>query len=120
MTRNKVRFTVSITINDGMLEAFEALARTMVARTEPEAGTIAYEFCLSGDRTQCRLLEEYVDADAVLAHMTGPVVQELVPKMLEVSKLSGFEVYGDPGAKAGAILAGMGAKIFGPTCGFSR
>ena len=120
MTKNKVRFTVSLAINDDKFDAFESIARTMVERTQVEPGALAYEFCLSDDRNRCRLIEEYVDADAVLAHMTGQVVQEFVPKMLEVSKLTGFEVYGNPGAKAGAMLKGMGAEIFEPGPGFSR
>jgi hypothetical protein len=40
------------------------------------------------------------------------VVLEYVPKLLGVSSLSGFEVYGDPGAKASAMLAGFGATVF--------
>jgi len=67
---------------------------------------------LSGDRKHCRLVENYNDADAVLAHMTGAVVRELVPKLLEVSSLKRFEVYGDPGPKAAEALAGVGAEIF--------
>ena len=61
-----------------------------------------------------------MDADAVLAHMTGPVVQEFVPKMREVSRLTGFEVYAEPEPEAKAILAGWGAQVFEPGPGFSR
>ena len=53
-----------------------------------------------------------VDSDAVLTHLTGPVVQQWVPKLLGVSSLDSFEVYGDPGPKASAMLAGFGATVF--------
>ena len=120
MTTDTVQFTVAMTITPGKFDAFEAIAQALVAVSRKEAGTLAYQFCLSGDRKRCRLLEKYVDANAVLAHLTGPAVGELVPKLLEVVTVTGFEVYGDPGAKASEILAGLRAEIFTPSHGFSR
>ena len=120
MTNDKVRFTVHLTINPGKLQAFEALIKTMAAGSQKEAGTLGYEFFLSPDRTRCDLLETYVDANAVLAHIKGPVVQGLVPKLLEMASLDGFDVFGNPGPEAANVLAGMGATIFTPWHGFSR
>jgi quinol monooxygenase YgiN len=120
MPNHTVQFTVSLAIHEGKHDAFEAIAQTMSTRTQQEPAALAYEFYLSLDRTQCRLVERYADADAVLAHMTGPVVQEFVPKMLEVSTLTGFEVYGDPGPEAAKILAAVGAQIYSSWRGFSR
>ena len=120
MNDETVRFTVALTIAEGKLAAFEAIAQTMIAGTESEAGTLVYQFCMSSDRKRCRLIEKYVDADATLRHLMGPVVQELVPKILEVSTITGFEVYGDPGPKAGEMLAAVGAEIFEHWHGISR
>jgi hypothetical protein len=36
----------------------------------------------------------------------------MVPKLIEQSRLDRFEVYGDPGVDAHAMLAGFGAEIF--------
>ena len=69
-----------------------------------EEGALAYEWYLSEDRKPCLLLETYKDANAVLARCTGPVVQGLVPNMLESSRITSFEVYGDPGVEAARIL----------------
>jgi quinol monooxygenase YgiN len=113
-------FTVSLTIMDGKIDAFEATVEKMVAGSRKEPGTLAYEFCLSADRTQCRLVEAYVDAHAVVAHLTGPVVKELVPELLQVSAITGFEVFGDPGPEAAKMLAGLGATVFTSWHGFSR
>ena len=113
-------FIVSFTIAEGKIDAFEATVEKMVAGSLKEPGTLAYEFCLSADRTQCRLVEAYVDAAAVLAHLAGPVVQELVPQVLQASAISGFEVYGDPGAEAAKLLEGFGATVFPSWRGFSR
>jgi quinol monooxygenase YgiN len=112
VSKNSVQFNVDLTIHEGKLEAFEGVARAMIAGTQKEAGALGYEWYFSADRKRCRLIENYKDADAVLAHLTSPVVRELVPKLLEVATLDRFEVYGDPGAKAAEILAGVGAEIF--------
>jgi quinol monooxygenase YgiN len=119
MAASTVRFVVSFAINDGAFVAFERIARTMSAETQKEPGTLAYEWSLSTDRARCRLYEAYVDGDAVLAHLKGPVVQELVPKLLETGSVTGFEVYGDPQPEAAAMLVAMGAQIFPIWQGFS-
>lgn len=120
MNRQIVRFTVDLTINAEKFDKFESIVQAMLAATEKEPGTLGYDWCLSGDRTRCRLLETYVDANAVMAHMTGPAVRELVPKLLEVSSVNSFEVYGNPGPEAAQALAGFGAEIFELWQGLSR
>jgi len=114
MASKIVRFTVSLSIADGKLEAFEEIAEWMLAGTHTEAGAIGYDWYLSSDRRHCRLLETYADADAVMEHLSGSVVQKFVPKLLSVASLDSFEVYGDPGPKASAMLARLGAVIFSP------
>ena len=47
-----------------------------------------------------------------MAHMSSMVVKDLVPKLLESSSLSSFEVYGEPGPEARKILAGLGAAVY--------
>jgi quinol monooxygenase YgiN len=112
MASQIVRFTVSLSIADGKFDAFEKIAEAMLAATRKEPGALGYDWCLNSDRRHCRLLETYANADAVVAHLTGPVVQEYVPKVLAVAALNSFEVYGDPGPTASAMLAGFGAVIF--------
>lgn len=120
MTTETVRFTVDLTINEGRLDEFQDIAQAMIAGSQKEPGTLAYEFFLSGDRKRCRLVEAYANADAALNHLTSPVVRELVPKLLKTSTIGGFEVYGAPGPKAAEILTGFGAEIFQHWQGFSR
>jgi quinol monooxygenase YgiN len=112
MVKDTVRFTVDLTINAGKFDKFESIAQEMIAGSEREPGTLGYDWCLSSDRVRCRLVETYTDANAALTHLMGPVVQELAPRILGVSSISGFEVYGDPGPKAAEMLAGFGAEIF--------
>jgi quinol monooxygenase YgiN len=120
MSKHSVRFNVDLTIHPGKFDQFEAIAHTMNAGTQKELGALAYDWCLSGDRKRCRLIETYADQNAVLAHITGPVVQQLVPKLLETANLDRFEVCGDPGPKAAEMLAKVGAEIFPHWLGISR
>ena len=120
MANPTVRFTVELTINADTFDKAESIVRAMIAATLKEPGALAYDWFLSADRKRCRLLESYADANAVLAHMKGPAVQELVPKLLEVSSLTRFEVYGDPGPEAAKTLTGVGAEIFGLWHGLGR
>jgi quinol monooxygenase YgiN len=112
MSKHTVRFVVDLSIHEGRLDEFESIARTMIADTQNEPGALDYDWCFSNDHRRCRILETYRDADAVLAHMTGSAVQVYVPKMLEVSDITRFEVYGDPGPKAAQMLVKIGAEIF--------
>jgi quinol monooxygenase YgiN len=112
VSKQTVYLAVDFAINEGQSDAFESIAQAMVAGTQKEPGALGYEWYLSADRKRCRLIETYADANAVLAHFNGPVVQELVPKIIGTASVTGFEVCGDPGATARAMLAPFGAEIF--------
>lgn len=112
MTKTVVRFTVSLAIDEEKFDQFESVAKSMIAGILKEPGARGYDWFLSADRKRCRLVETYADQRAVLTHMTGPVVQELVPKILETASITSFEVYGDPGPEAAKMLAEVGAEIF--------
>ena len=110
--KQTVRLNVALTVNDGKLAVFEELATAMTAVTRKEPGAHAYDWHMSADRKRCRLVETYANADALLAHLKGPAVQQYVPQMVQISKVDRFEVYGDPGPEAAKMLAALGAEIF--------
>jgi quinol monooxygenase YgiN len=120
MIKQTVRLTVDLTIQEGKCNEFEGIARTMIAGSHDEPGTLEYDFFLSNDGKSCRLVESYANPDAMLAHFKGRVVQELVPRLLETSSLAGFEVYGNPGPEMTQMLTGFGAEIFDFWNGISR
>jgi quinol monooxygenase YgiN len=120
MTKPGVYFTVDLAIAEGKLDQFQAVAENMVAGTREEDGALAYEFYLDAGQRQCRLIEIYSGSDAALAHCQGRVVQELVPKLLGVSSMTGFSVYGDLSAEAAAMLTQVGAQLFTTWRGFNR
>jgi quinol monooxygenase YgiN len=58
-------------IRDGQLEGFKRQAAEMMRQTrEKDTGTIAYDWYLSKDGTECEVREAYVDADALVDHAT--------------------------------------------------
>ncbi|MGA9473649.1 MAG: antibiotic biosynthesis monooxygenase [Terriglobales bacterium] len=120
MKNNAVYFLVSFKINEGKFESFKEIAQAMIAFTQTEPGSLAYEWYFSSDKARGRLIETYADQNAVAAHMEGRAVQELVPKIRELSSITGFEVYGDPGSKAAEILSKVGAEVFQRWNGLDR
>lgn len=120
MIEKVVRLAVEITVNEGQLEEFRSVARAMTAESEAEPGTLGYEWFSSADGKRCRLLETYADAAAVLAHFTGPVVTELVPRMVPLCRIDRFEIYGDPGPQVTQMAAGFGAQFFAYWAGLNR
>lgn len=120
MATDSVRFTVDLSIHEGKLGDFESTAQEMIERSQKEPGTLGYDWFLSADRTRCRIVEHFEGASAALAHLNGPVVQDMVPKMLESAAITRFEVYGDPGQQAAQILSKIGAEMFQPWRGMSR
>jgi quinol monooxygenase YgiN len=120
MTKPGVYFIVDFAIGEGKIDEFQAIARDMVAGTQSEPGALGYEFYLDTDGRQCRLIEVYSDSDAALTHCKGPVVQQLVPKLLGVSSLIGFRVYGDLSDEAAETLTNGGAQLLTQWEGFNR
>jgi quinol monooxygenase YgiN len=120
MTKPGVYFIVDLEIAEGKAGEFQAIAEAMVAGTQTEPGALGYEFYLEPDKRRCRLIEVYSDSDAALAHCKGPVVQQLVPKLLSVSKLAAFSVYGDLTPETARILTEGGAQLFTTWRAFNR
>ena len=120
MTKPGVYFIVDFAIAEGKLAEFQAIADDMVAGTQTEPGALAYEFYVDPSQQQSRLIEVYADSNAALAHCQGRVVQELVPKLLGVSSLTGFSVYGDLSPETADVLTEGGAQLFKTWRGFNR
>ena len=120
MHSQHVRLLVDLDIHEGKFAEFETVARQMVEVSEREPGTIGYHFLLSADRTRCRLMEGYLNADCVLAHFQGPAVQQFVPQLIKFATPVRMEIYGDPGPIVSAMAAAFKAEIFQSWCGFDR
>jgi quinol monooxygenase YgiN len=115
-----VRLAVALTVHEGKLEEFQKLAASMTEGAKAEPGTIGYEWFAHPDGKQFSLLETYVNAAAVEAHFTGPVVQQGVPGLVALCKVDRFEIFGDAGPKVRKMAGGMGATFFTYSIGLGR
>ncbi len=56
-------------VRDGKLEGFKQQAAEIMRQArEKDTGTLAYDWYLSKDGTECEVREAYVDADALVNH----------------------------------------------------
>ena len=56
-------------VRDGQLDGFKKQAAEMMRQArERDTGTLAYDWFLSEDGTECEVREAYVDADALVEH----------------------------------------------------
>jgi quinol monooxygenase YgiN len=102
MEKQVVRLKVNFEVSAERLQEFMSIAQAMTAVSRSEPGTLGYEWFASADGKRFRLVETYADANAIEAHFMGPAVQQWVPKIVPVSKVDGFEIYGDPGPLGGS------------------
>jgi hypothetical protein len=56
----------------------------------------------------------------VLAHNAGVASQTILPKIFSVSRISRFEVYGNPTEELQKVLTSFGAQTYNLFTGFSR
>ena len=56
-------------VREGQLEGFKRQAAEVMRQArEKDTGTVAYDWYLSSDGTQCEVREAYADADAFIEH----------------------------------------------------
>ena len=118
---NQIHFRAEFTIEEGKIEEYKKLVQDMsriVEANEPD--TIDYQFYLNKDETECIVHETYANSEAVLAHITGVASQTILPKVFSVSRMSRFDVYGNPSEKLQKVLSSFGAQTYNLFAGFSR
>jgi quinol monooxygenase YgiN len=115
---DQIYWILEVAILPGKLEDFRGVARDLVASTEPEAGTLGYEWCLNEEKTVCRIYERYAHADAVLIHVRG--FAAFAGRFMAACQPTSFHVYGTPNDAVKAALADLNPTYFSLLGGFSR
>ena len=122
MEHNQIHFRAEFTIEEGKIEEYKKLVQEMsrvVEANEPD--TINYQFYLNrDDETKCIVHETYANSEAVFAHIDGVASQTILPKVFNVSRISRFEVYGNPSEKLQKVLTSFRPQTYNPFVGFSR
>ena len=122
MKHNQIQFRAEITIQEEKIEEFKKLVRDMsrvVEANEPD--TIGYQFYLNReDETKCIVYETYANSEAVFAHNNGVASQTILPNVFNVSRISRFEVYGNPSEELQKVLTSFSPQTYNLYAGFSR
>jgi quinol monooxygenase YgiN len=121
MVRNEIRFKVELAIEGSKIEEYKKLVQDMVRVVEAnEPDTINYEFYLNKSETSCVVNETYANSEAALAHAKGVASQTILPKIFEISRITRFDVYGDPSEELQKVLTSFGVQAYNLFAGFSR
>jgi quinol monooxygenase YgiN len=121
MVRNEIRFRVELAIEGSKIEEYKKLVQDMVRVVEAnEPDTINYEFYLNKSETSCVVNETYAHSEAALAHAKGVASQTILPKIFNISRITRFDVYGDPSDELQKALTSFGAQAYNLFAGFSR
>jgi quinol monooxygenase YgiN len=115
---DQVFWHLEVAILPGKLDDFKAVARDLIANTEPEPGTFDYEYNLNADDTVCHIFERYRDSAAMIKHVEG--FHAFAERFLKSCRPTSFSVYGNPSEEAKAMLADLHPTYFKMLGGFSR
>ena len=117
----EIRFRVEFTIEGSKIDEYKKLVQDMVRLVEAnEPDTINYEFYLNKTETSCVVNETYANSEAALAHHKGVVIQTIFPKIFNISKITRFDVYGEPSEELQKVLTSLDAQAYNLLAGFSR
>ena len=105
---SKFEARAHLKVRDGQLEGFKRQAAEMMRVTrEKDTGTLAYDWFVSIDGTECEVHETYVDADALVEHALN--VREARGVMFaEFAYDHKMAFYGDPSPRLIALLNKIG------------
>jgi quinol monooxygenase YgiN len=107
-TMSQFEVRAHLKVRDGQLEGFKRQAAEMMRVTrEKDTGTLAYDWFLSKDGTECQVREAYVDADALVEHALN--VREAREAMFaEFAYDHKMTFYGDPSPRLLALVDKVG------------
>ena len=98
-------------VREGKLEVFKQHAAEMMRLTRDlDTGTLAYDWYLSEDGTECEVREAYVDPDALVAHAFH--VREAREALFAQSAYDHRMVfYGDPSPRLVELVHRIGVDV---------
>jgi quinol monooxygenase YgiN len=98
-------------VRDGQLEEFKRQAAEMMRQTrEKDTGTLAYDWFLSEDGTECEVREAYVDPDALVDHAFH--VREAREALFAGSAYDHkMAFYGDPSPRLVELVDKIGVNV---------
>ena len=98
-------------VREGRLADFKRQAAEMMRQTrEKDSGTLAYDWFLSSDGTECEVREVYVDADALVEHALN--VREAREALYATSAYDHrMAMYGEPSPRLIELVDRIGVEV---------
>jgi quinol monooxygenase YgiN len=122
MDNNQIHFRAELTIKEGKTEEFKKLIQDLSKVVEAnELDTIEYQFYVNGSETKCIVHETYRNSEAAITHNNGVASQKILPRIFNISKITRFDVYGNPSEELQKVLTSVRVQTYyNLFVGFSR
>jgi quinol monooxygenase YgiN len=114
----EISWILEVEILPGQVDNFRAVAADLIASTQPEPGTLSYEWHLNEGGTACHIFERYKDSAALIAHVQG--FGKFAERFMQACRPVRFSVYGKLSEEAQAILADFHPAHYSTLGGFNR
>jgi len=116
---NEIMLIAQFEINEGKIDEMKELYNQgieLVQQSEPDIS--GFNLYFNQDETVCCSVEMYRDSEAILKHFEYS--SERIPKILEISKVTNVEVYGNVSDEVKNLLSPYGTKFFNYSIGYKR
>lgn len=98
-------------VREGQLEGFKRQAAEMMRLArENDTGTLAYDWYLSGDGTECEVREAYVGPDALVQHAMN-VRDARAVMFAEYADDHRMAFYGEPSPALAGLVERLGVPV---------
>jgi autoinducer 2-degrading protein len=116
---NDLFWLFTLDVKPGKFDEFKSLVADIVASTQQEPGTLAYQYAVSEDKRSVHIYERYRDSEAFVVHVEQNFAgyAERFHFMVTVRSLV---VYGEPNAQAREALDTFNATYMNLFDGFTR
>jgi len=95
MSERQVMIVAECTISPGKLDEFKKLAEETIDAVEAGSKVVGYRWYFNSDQTKCHIVEQYPDPKSLIRHLE--VLAPHLLKLLKVSRMTRFEIYGSLG-----------------------
>ncbi len=108
-----ITLIVESAVTDGKYDALVALIAEVAAHcSATEPGLRRYDWFVSDDRSEVRVVEEYADSDAIRFHLEN--YASFLPAHAECRTPTRFTLLGEPDDALRAAMTERGARVFAP------
>lgn len=116
---SRIWYVGEYSVQPGKVAEFKRLMQSVIDQEHSEGtDVLVYEFFFDDHESKFHAIESFQDSDGVLRHLER--CGEAVTKVLEISDLTRFEIYGNASEALRDALAPFGAKIVPTWAGFTR